>query len=267
MKVFLVNRDQDIDLDRPPPPNECALSQDLELETLLRAMAAGDEFLFDIVRRVVLASVPDPDGIVYRQRVLEDCLANSSILRQMYDIAVEALQSERKVWFGILLRDSPDTILRRSVQVLELLVAKLKQLRQVTDDHAGEFRSEGFVRFFTMLAEELDNEYLATVDEHLTELRFRRGVLMSAELGKGNKGVGYALHRLRQRSWLQRMTSSGPPSFGFEISERDEAGARALTELEGRGINLVANALAQSSDHVQSFSACCAPNSPSTSGA
>lgn len=253
MKVFLGNRDQDIDLDRQPPPNERALTQDLELETLLRVMAAGDEFLFDIARRVVLASVPDPDGIVYRQRVLEDCLANSSIVRQMYDIAVEALQSERNVWFGILFRDSPDTILRRSVQVLELLVGKLRQLRQVTDDHAPEFRSEGFVRFFTMLAEELDNEYLATVDEHLTELRFRRGVLMSAELGKGNKGVRYVLHRLRQRSWLQRMTSSGPPSFGFEVSERDEAGARALTELEGRGINLVANALAQSSDHVQSF--------------
>ena len=157
MKVFLLDRDQDIDLDREPPPNERALTHDLELET------CGGRW-----RRVVsscstspgescLRSVTDSDAIVYRQRVLADCLAQPAIVRQMYDIAVDALQSERKVWFGsILSRASPDTILRRSVQILELLVGNLKQLRQLADDHAREFRSEGFVRFFALLADELD---------------------------------------------------------------------------------------------------------------
>jgi len=39
----------------------------------------------------------------------------------------------------------------------------------------------------------------------------------------------------------------------FHIADRDEAGARALSDLEARGINLVANALAQSAEHILSF--------------
>ena len=43
------------------------------------------------------------------------------------------------------------------------------------------------------------------------------------------------------------------PSYTFNIHPRDESGARALSELRDRGINLVANALAQSTDHILSF--------------
>lgn len=252
MKVFLMHRDQDVDLERKLPLNHEALTQDLELDTLMGAMAAGDPFLFDVVKSVILTSLTDPDAIVYRQRVLADCLEQPTIVRQMYDIAVDALQSERKVW-GILFRDSPDRILSRSVQVLELLVGSLKQLRQLADGHASKFHSEAFVRFFAMLADELDDEYFATIDEHLKELRFRRGVLMSAELGKGNKGTRHVLHRLPEQSWLERITDRGRPGYSFQIPDRDENGFKALTRLREQGINRVANALAQSTDHVQSF--------------
>lgn len=251
-----MHRDRDVDPDRKLPPNHEALIQDLELDTLVGAMAAGDPFLLDTVRRVILTSLTDPDAIVYRQQVLADCLEHPSTVRRMYDIAVEALQSERKVFFGFL-RDSPDAILSRSVKVLELLVGSLKQLRRLADDHAGKFRSEGFVRFFTMLADELGDEYLATIEGHLEELRFRGGVLMSAGLGKGNKGMRYVLHRPPEQSWLEwvleRVTDRGRPGYSFEIADRDEGGHRALTELRGRGLNPVANALARSTDHVLSF--------------
>jgi DNA mismatch repair ATPase MutS len=42
---------------------------------------------------------------------------------------------------------------------------------------------------------------------------------------------------------------------GYTLSSdpRDEAGARALGELQDRGVNLAANALAQSADHILSF--------------
>jgi hypothetical protein len=189
MKVFLMHPDRDVDLEQELPPNEQALIQDLELERLLTTMAAGDKFLLDVARRVVLTSLTDRDLIGYRQRVLADCIERPAIIQRVYDIAVDAIGSERKVWFGILFRDSPESILRRSVQVMELLVGNLRQLRQVADDHAREFQSVGFTRLFAMLADELDDEYFATIEEHLRQLKFRHGVLMSAELGKGNKGV------------------------------------------------------------------------------
>lgn len=256
MKVFLLYPDRDIDdgtgPGRPAPANQHDLTQDLELDTLLAAMAAGDEVVLDTSRRVLLASVTEPEVITYRQRVLADCLAAPKIVRQLYDLAVDAIQSERKVWYGIF-RDHPETILRRSVRVMELLADNLRRLRELADEHADRFDSAGFTRLFATLHDELGDDYLATIAEHLADLRFRRGVLMSAELGTGNKGVHYLLHRPPRRSWWERLTGPNDPAYRFEVPARDEAGFRALSDLEGRGVTLVANALAQSVDHVVGF--------------
>jgi DNA mismatch repair ATPase MutS len=61
------------------------------------------------------------------------------------------------------------------------------------------------------------------------------------------------LREPHQRSLLERITPSGPASYGFTIADRDEYGMQALGELRGRGIALAANALAQSTDHVLRF--------------
>ena len=71
---------------------------------------------------------------------------------------------------------------------------------------AEEFRSEGFTALFGMLAKELDDEYLGIVEDHLRRLDFPDGVLMSAELGNGNKGAHYVLRTLNTKpSWAERL--------------------------------------------------------------
>ena len=50
MKAFLMHRDRDFELEAELPANEEALTQDLELTTLWSAMAAGDEFLFEVAK-------------------------------------------------------------------------------------------------------------------------------------------------------------------------------------------------------------------------
>ncbi len=254
MKAYLMHREQDFDLQRALPPNTEALVQDLELDTLYDAMARDDPFLFDIAAKAVLSSLNDPAAIVYRQYVLADCLEQSSVVREIYAIAVEAIQGEKRGFWGLLSSSSPSTILSRSVEVLQFFVGMLKRLRRIADEYAGSFRSEGFGRFFAMLAGELDDEYFQVVEGHLRELKFRRGVLISAELGKGNKGTRYVLRRPPpEQSWMERLGFGERSGYSFQIAERDEAGFTALSELRGRGINLVANALAQSTDHILSF--------------
>jgi hypothetical protein len=229
------------------------LAQDLELDTLWNAMADGDEFLLETAKRAVLSSLHDPDAIVYRQRVLADCLEQPTIVRQLYDLAMEALENERKAGGGFLGHDRPDTILHRSVQVLTLHVDVLKRLRQIADEQAQGFRSEGFTRFFAMLREELADDYLQTVQQHLRDLGFNRGVLESAALGKGDKGRNYVVRKPREQRWTERLPFGNRSGYSFTIAPRDEAGARALEEIRGRGINHVANAVAQAADHVRSF--------------
>jgi MutS-like protein len=251
MKAFLMHPDQDFDLQRELPPHHGALIRDLELETLFGAMAGGDQFLYEVAERAVLSSLTDPEAISYRQQVLGDCLQQPAIVRELYGIAVEAIQRERKIW-GVFMH-SPDTILHHSIQVLELFVGILKRLRTFADSQAGGFRSEGFRRLFAMLATELDDEYFRSVEAHLRELRFRRGVLLSAELGKGNKGTRYVLRRTPALSWTERLGLGIRSGYGFTLPDRDENGFKALEELRARGINQVANALAQSTDYILSF--------------
>jgi DNA mismatch repair ATPase MutS len=255
MKAFLMHPDRDFDLQQELPALEQDIIQDLELSTQFEAMSLGDDFLLAVAKKAVLSSLGDPEPILYRQHVLADCLREPAVVRELYAIAVETIEGERKGFWGLFRGASPDTILHRSLEVLELFVRMLQRLRRIAADHAGRFASKGFMRLFEMLARELDEQYFRTVEEHLAELKFRGGVLISAGLGKGNKGTGYVLRRPRESSgWLQRISARNRRStYTFQIADRDEAGARALAELRGHGINLVANALAQSTDHILSF--------------
>jgi DNA mismatch repair ATPase MutS len=253
MKAFLMYKDHDFDLQRKLPPHEQALTQDLELNTLFNAMALGDKFLFEVAKKAVLSGFnTDLDTILYRQHILQDCLKNASIVRDIYDIAVESIASEKKVYVGF---KSPATILHRSIQVLQMFVGMLKKLKHIADEYAATFESEGFTAFFAMLNKELGDEYFASIQHHLRALEFRDGVLISAKLGQGNKGTNYILRKPQDKkeSWIERIFAEKPPAYTFYISDRDESGARALSELKDRGINLVANALAQSTDHILSF--------------
>jgi hypothetical protein len=252
MKAFLMHRDKDFDLGGMLPAHEAALTQDLGLTRLFNAAARGDQFLFDVIRTGVLTSLDEPDAIIYRQRILADCLAQPSVTRAIYALTVEALQAEKQVWRAFW--KSPEAILSRSVEVLGILVGSLKTLRKMSDEHAAKFVSEGFTRLFTSLSSELDDAYLQTIEQQLRELKFRRGVLMSAQLGTANRGVHHVLRTLpRQRPWIERLLPGRRSGLGFQIADRDESGFRALGELRDRGINIAANAVAQSADHILAF--------------
>ncbi len=260
MKVFLMFPDRDFDPKASLPLNADDLAKDLELETLFGAMSGGDSFLLDVAKRAVLTSLHDPETILYRQRVLADCLNHPEVVRRMYGIAVEAIERERKVWGWMSIR-YPEGTLHRSIEVLKMFASLLKQLRATAEERAGMFRSEGFHRLFEMFARKLGDEYLRTVEEHLDRLAFRDGILMSAELGKGNKGVSYILRkpwRIR-RTWIERVQGfveqaiRRDSAYVYEVADRDEAGFRALSELRSRGVGHVAAALAQSTAHILSF--------------
>lgn len=256
MKAFLMYRNRNFQLEQGLSWNKEALAQDLELSTLFNAMARDDEFVFRVARTAVLSGVGnDVETILYRQQVLRDALKNPSVVMDLYRIATEAVEQEKKILgYGFFL-DYPAGVLHRSVEALRLLVRMLERLRKIADEHSGKFESEGFGALFRMVKEELADEYLAQVHAHLRELEFRNGVLLSAELGPGNRGINYVLRKPNEKKqgWLMRILSKKPPAYTFRIPERDESGARALSELQGRGIVLVAKVAAQSAEHVRDF--------------
>ncbi len=254
MKAHLMYADRDFDLTRQPPSNALALLQDLAVGILLNAMAGGDEFLLRVANIAVLSSLNRPESIRYRQRALRDCLANSATVVEIYHLAEQSIAAEHKI-YGSLLAPYPDGILRHSLEVLHVFVKSLKRLRRIADDQARGFTSEAFTGLFTMLSNELNDDYFAKIEEHFQLLRFRDGVLISANLGKGNKGVAYVLRRpASKRNWIERLSGRGrPDAHGFEIAEDDGTSVQALQALRDQGINPVANAVAQSMNHILNF--------------
>lgn len=254
MKAHLMFRDQDFDLQQPLPDHEKVLTQDLELSTLFHAMANGDRFLFDIAKIALLTGVGDIDTILYRQDILRDCLKHPALVREIYQIPIEAMENKRKQWMGVFTY-YPSGILSSSLEMMLMFVEMLKRLRAIADANLDLFESEGFKTFFKMIQNELDDQYFAIVEDHLKELRFRDGILMSAKLGQGNEGSQYTLRKINDKKlrWIKDIVSRKNPTYSFYIHDRDDAGTRALAELRDTGINLVANALAQSADHIDNF--------------
>ncbi len=267
MKAYLLHRDRDFDVKRAPPSNEDDLLRDLELDTLLRAMAVKDELVLNVAKAALMgAASNDVDTIEYRQAVLKDCLSNPELVRQLYALTEEAFQHIKKIWARF--REYPSTSLEDSIERMRIFTTVLKKIRNIADRHAAAFRSEGFSNLFMMLAHELDDEYFTLIDRQLKRLNFRKGVLVSVGLGRGLRGENYTLRRPLEvpGNWLARAVRSivewvathgffwrRPDAYTLTLAPRDEAGARAISELRDRGVALAADALAKSVEHIESF--------------
>lgn len=254
MKVRLLHPDHDAPFDaKKPDAVRFLIEDDLELRRIYHAMAAGDQFLLDTVQKVLPLSETEPDVITYRQQVLADCLENRELIEQLYAIAVDADEVRRKIFLSGLVYREPGAILQSAVRMLEPLAVNLKELRSLCDENAHLLTSPGFRQLVATVDEQLSDDYLHLLDEQLHELKLTRGVLLSAQLGLGNKGYGHTLHQPPHRSWWEKITGTHSSGYGFQIEDRDQAGAQALVELAGRAINDVANTVMQSAHHVRGF--------------
>jgi hypothetical protein len=256
MNVHLLHPERDFDVRQPLPPNADALAQDLELPTLLGAMAGNDPFVLEVVRRVVLCSLScDVATIGYRQQAVRDSLAHEAIVREMFRIATETIENERKDFY-LSFSNTPGTALARSVRVLQMMVAALRRLVAIAAAHGRQFRSAGFQRLFVMLQEELTDAYFDEITDHLERLYDPSdSVLISATIGRGSKGVDYVLHESERDRWvwLRRLFGHEPDTYRFRLHPRDGAGHRALAEIRDHGLALAALTLSQAADHVLNF--------------
>ena len=136
------------------------------MDVLFDVMAQGDKYVREVVSKAVLQILRNEDEVRYRQDVLRDVLSNPLLVRFLYDLTIEAHEKQKKAHSWGYLK-SPSSILGQSVDVLQIFVALLKQLRGVGTYNAKRFPSEGFTRVFAMLDKELNDDYFVSIQEHL----------------------------------------------------------------------------------------------------
>jgi len=255
MKARLLFRDQDPIVGGGRPEGSEDLVRDLGLNTLVNAMAAGDKFLAEVAERCLLAQPLTPPEIRYRQAVLRDCLEHPQAARELYELATAASEIKRRIRVGLLGGDYPSGILYRSLTLLIELTQYIKQLRQYSVDQGQAFASQGLVDLMGYVDRDLNDAYLAALEDHLRRLDFPTGIHLTARLGPGCLGTDYVLRRPAsvRWSWRDLFLWSAPDVYTYRIPDRDEQGARTLSRLRDEGINLVADAAAQSAGHMIDF--------------
>lgn len=250
MRPRLLFADRDVTPDPPLPVSQPDLAADLELDTLVAAMSRGDESMQAMARTVLLRPITDPAEITYRQRVLADCLRNPGPVRELWRLAEDAVATERSVLRSAM-TGNPENSLNRSVRVLELLGKHLRALRKLAARPGGEFRSAGFTRLFQAIGTALDDDYLRTVDGLLAQLRFERGIVVTARLGIGNRGTGFRLHEPDAGAAALRAVKRS--RLTATVGGRDDFGWRALARFRGRLLREVAVEAARAAESVREF--------------
>lgn len=254
MRVLLMHRDHDFDPGAAAEAHADDMVQDLELPTLIEAMASGDQLVQAVVRTALLCPLTNPLEITYRQAILRDAFKHPQTVKDLYDLAGTALERAHQAR-GWMTARNPVAALQQAVVILRILVPELQELRIRASQLGPSFDSEGFTRFFGMVLEELGGDFFPTVQEQLAHLDFPGGVGMSARLDVGGKSVELLLHKpVEQRRFLgHRLETRHGSAPSFRISDRDEAGAKELGELRGRAISPVAAAVSRSTNHVLDF--------------
>ncbi|MBA8792916.1 hypothetical protein FHX74_000510 [Friedmanniella endophytica] len=241
--------DDDLDLDAPLPSWTDDLVVDLQAEPLFEAMAGGDDLLYAVARQVLLRPLDDVALIEYRQQILRDCSRVPEVVRALYELAGDALDVRRRV-FGGFMRDNPRVVLHHAIDVLADLLPYLRRLRRIADEAMDRLGDSGLRTLFAAIVTDLDENYCQQVEAEIARLQLPGGVVIGKRLGLGNAGVGDVLHRPERQHLADRLGFGDTRSFSFQVAARDQAGVDALSDLESRGVNRVADAAGQAADHL-----------------
>lgn len=254
MKPRLLFADQDHTY-ADPPPESVDLERDLGIPPILDAMACGDAYLRDVAQRVIFSAPLTSEQIGHRLDILDDCLRSPDVIRELYELADTAAQAKQRVHVWMILRNHPSDILNSSVTILRDLTTHLQLLHAYALEHHGQFRSPGLIALLDSIERDLDDDYLTQVRTHVDQLAFTGGVAMTARLGPGCTGIDYSLRLAAPTPWWAKLNDTLPyrHKYTYHLPPRDENGGQTLDRIRDHGINTVANAAAQSADHVLDF--------------
>jgi hypothetical protein len=255
MNVYLMHPRGDFVSAAPIPRHHRILIEDLGLETLFHAMSGGDEFLLEVSRRaILLGPTNDVRTIKYRQAALQDCLRNREDVRRLYALAIQTLEQRKKYWFGISRRYLSGT-LYTGCSLMRMLVEMLGAFAYLARSAAPRFQSEGFRQLFASFDRELGDEYLSQLRAILNDLTSDKGTLVSASLGDANELSHCILRKATKdrRFWLKQFLGKGPAGFTYRVADRDESGARALSDLRNRALAPVTHTIALAVENVLHF--------------
>ena len=224
------------------------LKSDLELNAILDAISDRDKTIRTSCMSAIFSPLQDLALIDYRHEVLKDAMAYPEVVRALYDLCLEA-ERRRQGTSHWMTNYYLSSTFSGAIEYLINFTETLVKLRKLAEENETKFKSEGFLKLFKMLRDELPDSYIEKVKSQLTELSNRDGILVSARLGSFLQGTDYILQR-RPKKLLNLDFLKGQ---AYSLGKEDDPGAEDMTLRQDRALNEVTNSLAQSAEHLASF--------------
>jgi hypothetical protein len=226
-----------------------ALKKDLELDTILNAVAGKDDFILESLTEAVFTPLSDPELIAYRHETLRDAAEYREEVRAIYELC-RGTDRRRLGTMGTLnwmTNYDLNATYNGAVNSLSVQTETLQKLRKLAESYEDRFRSRAFRGLFRMLQEELTDSYLEEVKRQLAELSYPGSFLVSARLGSYLQGVDYVLLRRSKKLALELAVTPF-----YRPDEKDESGKDSAAR-QARAVNGVTNALAQAAVYLYDF--------------
>lgn len=265
---------------------ERALIRDLGLDTLFwaaarevvkeedRIVALGepDAFLESTMKKVMMIPLHEEGEIRYRQEILQDCLAQEALIRELYEYADNVLQE----WDRLGRRAGNKTGNRNSarallseIHVLQLFVTSLTKLKHILEKYKDVMQAEGLRSFRERLYREFSDGLEADLYRILEGIAFyandrehgegtagrvvnKPRIVLGCSLGDGLKLGGFHLEEAAADTKRYRNPASFLSRAQGYLSER----TKTLVNLQ-RGTELAAQAEQLEFNTVRYIVACC----------
>ena len=226
------------------------LREDLKLNLVLDAVAAGDRDIRDAWDQAVFAPLQDKALIEYRHEVLKDAETNTDAFWTLYEMCQEADRRHKGSLTTVNWMSNYDLMatFHGAVADLTAYIQTLRALRKLAEQYGGSFRSRGFLSLFRMLREELSEAYLEDVKRQLAELSSLDAFVVSVRLGSYLQGVDYVLQRREKKLLDLALAGAGT----YKLGERDDP-ARDIGARQARAVNELVNALGRSAVYLAGF--------------
>ena len=249
MKAYLMYKDKNLVINLDKAFNQEVTIRDMEIQEIIQIMSSRDELIRNVCNYAFLNPLTDMESILYRQGIMQDVLDRQDVVLGLYKSVTEMQSEIKKHYFGMNSQNLRN-VYTSSIEHVSSYILGLKELRKISDESKGLFKSEGFVNFFNEIQKELDDKYLRELDLFVQELKSTDVYRISVDFGSHLEGVNYTLRRQKKQSFSLKGFLR---SQSIKLKEDDEAGRKDFDYRKDLAINEASNALARSVDHLDRF--------------
>lgn len=214
------------------------LETDLELSILSDAMAQGNNYIKDVVSKLLITSLPDMEALSLRQELLCDCMEHEAKARELYQLICDLIALDKDAIFNVS-KKKAKYMLGLSSDVLLSMIPNLKNLYKLTQELKSICHSRRMLDICNYVEDKWSPNQLSAMTSYLNKIKNTENFQVITNPGSHMRPEAYTLTEVStlKTSLFGRFVKGGKNVKGFDVNETDEDASLALTALKNAALH------------------------------